>query len=161
VEHIIDLLLVIAKWVWRRLQIELPNCPTVLEELRTGKRSKPLFNYSYVWLCWLTGMAQVMRGIAYLGLVCFVIVLAPHFHLALPFFSFDDHHIFYFAISEIPKGDFLPAHYCVILLASSLLLAVAGGIFYDRLGWLSWVTEKEYCPLADGADSTLRAAATN
>jgi len=140
-----ELLAEIFASCWRFLKAELPDCVTILEELRSGRRSIPAMSRGYLWLCYLTGLASVVRGTAVVLFFTGIAILLYHGKMRWPPFNFDDSHLLYWGLQPPPT----PFHFCVPLAVVTMTTFIVTALSYYGVARLSTELVGVVCPISE------------
>jgi hypothetical protein len=144
VEVLVELLIYCVRF----LRSEVPNCATILDEIRAGTRSISVTACAYVWLCRLTGGAVLLRVLGGICLAVSAINLILHSRLGWPPFDFQDGHTVYAAVGSVSAPSVVAYHYCQELLIFTIATFVALSLSYDAVARLCRLLVRECCPLA-------------
>ena len=150
-ETLFHLLAEMFFYCWRLLGAELPNCALILNDLRLRRRSIPHGSQGFVWLCYITAFASVVRVASMAWFLTAVIDLVAHLNRGWPPFEFvkDDHHYFQwcFSLANASSLPSIPVHYCVIIGVMAMTTFVASSLSYFGVARLSRELVTILCPL--------------
>jgi hypothetical protein len=141
----IEFLLELLAYCLRFFRAEVPNCELILSELQAGSRSGASTG-AYVWLCRLTGWAELLRWLAGACLASVILDLVVHSRIDWPPFNFEDAHKFYVAASFGPGPTAIVFQYCEQVAIVSTATCVALALSFDGLARLCRLLVRECCP---------------
>ena len=134
----IELLAEICALCWKLLKADLPDCRAVLRDLHAGKRLVPKASDGFMWICYLTATAKVIRGVTVFFISLAISLLLLHFSFRWPPFSFEpDPHEFFVELSSHAYLPPTPIHICGLLAIASMTSFIALALSYNGYAWFA------------------------